>query len=241
MPDPGTVLLTGVSSGIGLGLAREALNRGAQVFGLSRRAPEALKGIPGFHFVSVDLARFEDIAPALNRLLSGVSRLDLAVLNAGVLGRIADWPEVSVEEARRVLDVNVWANKVLLDALFASGSETAQVIAISSGAAVSGARGWNAYSVSKAALNMLIKTYAAERPSTHFAALAPGLVDTAMQEAMRALPEDPRFPTVDRLKRAHGTADMPGPDDVAPRLWKAFAALQKEKSGGFFDLRSMGF
>jgi benzil reductase ((S)-benzoin forming) len=234
-----TVLITGVGGGLGLALARAALERGAQVFGLSRRAPTELQGMPGFAFASLDLARFDDITPALSRLLSGVGRLDLAVLNAGVLGQIGDWSETPMDRIRYVMDVNVWANKVLLDALFSSGREVRQVAAISSGAAVSGARGWNAYSVSKAALNMLIKTYAAERPGTHFSSLAPGLVDTDMQAHMRTLPSDPRFPTMDRLRRAHGTADMPSPDEAAPRLWKAFRRLRKEKSGEFFDLRSL--
>ena len=54
--------------------------------------------------------------------------------------------------------------------------------------------GWNGYALSKAALNMMMKLYAAERPGTDFSALAPGLVDTAMQEAMRQQPADPLFP-----------------------------------------------
>jgi NAD(P)-dependent dehydrogenase (short-subunit alcohol dehydrogenase family) len=234
-----TVLLTGVSSGIGLGLLRACLAQGDQVFGLGRRPPPDAAGLPNLRFTSCDLADASAIPAALDALLLGVHRVDLVILNAGILTPIADMAETSLETLKGAMDVNLWANKVLLDALFASGKEAGQVVAISSGAAVSGARGWNGYALSKAALNMLVRLYAAERPETHFSALAPGLVDTAMQEAMRKRPVDPRFPTVERLKQAQGTADMPGPEAAAPRLLAAMERLRSLKSGDFHDLRSL--
>ena len=92
-----------------------------------------------------------------------------------------------------------------------------QVIAISSGASQSGSRGWNGYSLSKAALNMLVKLYAGERPETHFTSLAPGLIDTAMQDYLTNLPEDSRYAPLEVLKAAKGTPKMPdGPDLCTP-------------------------
>jgi NAD(P)-dependent dehydrogenase (short-subunit alcohol dehydrogenase family) len=234
-----TILITGVSSGIGRGLALHYLNHGARVFGLSRRAPGDFGGLPGFAFRSVDFKRLESIAPAVEDLLRDVGRLDLAILNAGMLGGIADLSDADMDEMRAVMDVNLWANKPVLDAACARGRQVDQVVAISSGASVSGARGWNAYALSKAALNMMMALYAAERPETHFAALAPGLVDTPMQAVMRDLPEDPRFSTVERLKKAAGTSDMPEPEELAPRLAEAFQVLRDRESGRFWDLRAL--
>jgi benzil reductase ((S)-benzoin forming) len=235
---PRAVLITGVGSGIGLGLARACLARGDRVYALGRRS---LPGgaPPAFRFEACDLADYASIAPSVERLLADMPRLDLAVLNAGMLGTIGDMGEVPLAEMKAVMDVNLWANKGVLDALFAGGREVGQVVAVSSGAAVSGARGWNAYALSKAALNMLVKLYAAERPGTHFSALAPGLVDTPMQEAMRARSPDPRFSTVERLRKAWGTADMPGPDAAAARLLLAFDRLLDLKSGDFHDIRAL--
>ena len=236
------IFITGVSSGLGLALAEACLASGARVYGLSRRSPAALAGREGFQFTSVDLSRPEQVAPAVERLLRGVERLDLVILNAGMLGNIGDMAETPLEDMRRIMDVNLWANKPVLDAVFSAdrGSrEVDQVVAVSSGAAVSGARGWNAYSLSKAALNMMMKLYAAERPQTHFSALAPGLVDTDMQKAMRALPADARFPTVDRLKKAAGTADMPDPGTAALRVMEAVPRLRALKSGEFQDIRAV--
>lgn len=235
---PRTILITGVSSGIGRGLALHYLNHGFRVFGLGRRAPAEFGGLPGFAFRSVDLARLDSIAPAAGDLLGDVDRLDLAILNAGMLGGIADLAEADLDTMRAVMDVNLWANKPVLDAACARGRRVDQVVAISSGASVSGARGWNAYALSKAALNMMMSLYAAERPETHFSALAPGLADTPMQAAIRILPDDPRFATVARLKKAAGTAEMPGPEELAPRLAEAIRTLRARESGRFWDLRS---
>jgi benzil reductase ((S)-benzoin forming) len=231
------VFITGVSSGIGLGLARECARRGDRVFALGRNPPPST--LPRLSFEACDLARLDTLPASLDRLLAGITRVDLAILNAGVLGRIADLGECSLEELKAIMEVNLWANKAVTDALLSGGREVVQVVAISSGAAVSGARGWNGYALSKAALNMLMRLYAAERPATHFSAFAPGLVDTAMQDKVRALPEDPRFPTVDRLKQAAGTPDMPDPDAAAPRLLDAMDRLRDRKSGDFHDIRSM--
>lgn len=236
---PHSILITGVSSGIGRGLALHYLSQGDLVFGLSRRAPADFGGMPGFAFRAVDLSALDTIAPAVEDLLRDVARLDLAILNAGVLGTIGDLSESDVKAMRAVMDVNLWANKPVLDAACGRGRRLDQVVAISSGASVSGARGWNAYALSKAALNMLMALYAAERPETHFSALAPGLADTAMQAAMRALPEDPRFATVERLKKSAGTSDMPDPEDLAPRLAEAFRTLGSRQSGRFWDVRSL--
>lgn len=236
---PENILITGASTGIGRALAAHYLDAGARVFGLSRREPEGLARNPRFAFEPVDLADLDSISPAVARLLAPARDLDLVILNAARLGPIADMADADLDGMRKVMDVNVWANKPVLDAAFAGHRVVRQVVAISSGAAVSGSRGWNGYAISKAALNMLIKLYAAEHPETHFTAMAPGLADTGMQAAMRARAPDPRFATVERLRAAAGTPDMPTPEDLAPRLAKAFEAVRKAKSGAFTDLRDL--
>lgn len=234
-----TIFITGVGSGIGHALAETYLGRGARVYGIGRREPADLAGAPGFAFASLDLSRTESIFPVVSRLIAGVAKLDAAILNAGVLGEIGDMSGTSLERMRYVMEVNLWANKPVLDALFDGNREVTQVAAISSGASVSGARGWNAYALSKAALNMMMKLYAEERPETHFSALAPGLVDTDMQARIRGLAPDARYPTVERLKRAAGTEAMPSPEALAPRLADAIQGLLRRKSGEFHDLRSL--
>ncbi len=153
---------------------------------------------------------------------------------------MADMRETSIAELRHAMDVNLWSNKVILDTVFGLGVPVLQVIGMSSGASVNGHRGWGGYSLSKAALNMLIKLYAAELPDTHFCAFAPGLVDTRMQDYLCDEVNDERFESLERLRAARGTERMPSPDAVAPRLLSAFERVRGGvTSGAFVDLREM--
>ena len=231
--------ITGVSSGIGLGLARGYLREGFTVYGTSRRSAPELEGQERFHFESCDLADFTTIPGRLQALLGRAGRLDLVILNAGILGKIGDLRETTLADIQKVMDVNVWANKVVLDSLYAMGLEISQAVTISSGAATNVSRGWNAYSISKAALNTLTALYATERPETHFCALAPGIVDTAMQEQISHVPDDPRFSSLEMLRNARGTALMPPPEEAAGRLMEGIAKAPKFPSGSFLDINSL--
>lgn len=234
-----SILITGVSSGIGNAIARQLLDQGRTVLGFSRRRPEDLLGHERFLWRELDLARLDDIGPAVRALVPEGSRLAVVVLNAGLLGGIQDLARTSRSELHRIMDVNVWSNKVLLEALWERPAVTDQVVGISSGAAVKGHRGWGGYAISKAALNMLVQIYAAERPDVHFSALAPGLVDTAMQEYMRTLPDAPEYASVLRLKQAHGTPAMPDAPTAAARLIALFPRLKQLPSGSYHDARQM--
>lgn len=231
-------LITGVSSGLGLALAEHLLEQGWAVYGLARRTPQNINS-SDFHFRAVDLADFERAAAATLHLLEFAPRIELVVLNAGALGPIADIKDVSIGEMQRVLDVNLWANKAVLDALFLHGRRVQQVIAISSGAAVNPVRGWNAYGVSKAALNMFIQLYALETPETHFVSLAPGLVDTAMQEHVFWNVDFVKFPGLLRLKEARGTEHMQSPAAAARRIIRSLPGLRARPSGAYVDIRKL--
>lgn len=232
------VCITGVSSGLGHGLAKTYLEQGAEVYGCSRREPADLVK-QGLHFTCVDLADAETGAAKFAELIQAVTHFDLVILNAGKLGEIRDMQDTSLKDLRETMEINVWSNKWLLDCLYADGRRIDQVVAISSGASQSGSRGWNGYSVSKAALNMLIKLYADERPQTHYTALAPGLVDTAMQDYLTGLPEDPRYQPLAILKAAKGTQQMPDSETCARKLIAAFPRLLELKSGHYADIRKL--
>lgn len=237
MTTPLNVLITGNSSGIGRALTREYLQRGCRVFGLSRRGCDGLSG--ELRDVRCDLGETESIEPALEQLLGGESRLHLVVLNAGVLGRIEQLNRIPLGEIRRVMDINLWANKVIMDWLHHRGMEVGQVVMISSGAAVNGSRGWGGYSLSKAALNMLAKLYVTEFPQTHICALAPGLVHTRMLDDIRDHVDASEFPSAQRLRDAIGTVQMPEPASAGSMLAQIFERLPDYPSGSFLDIRTM--
>jgi len=234
------VMITGTSTGLGLAFARRCLARDDMVYGLSRSGcPLEHQDLVDLEF---DLADLSNIDAALGVLLEGVTHLDLLILNAGILGEIQPMAELEMDRLSEVMDINVWSNKAILDSLHARGIQVDQVIAISSGAAVNGNKGWGAYSLSKATLNMLIKLYAAEQLDTHFIALAPGLIDTGMQNYL-CNPDkvDPiEFPSVKKLRAARCTEAMPKPVIAARNMLAVFDQLREaHPSGAFVDMRSL--
>lgn len=230
------VFITGTSSGLGHGFAETYLERGANVYGLSRRAADI--DDDGFQQASTDLGQLDGIHAALDRLIGGID-IDLAVLSAGMLGQFKAMPELQLDELRRAMDINVWANKLILD-WFAQHQAPRQVVLISSGASIKGNRGWGSYAISKASLNMVTQLYAHDLPDTHLVSLAPGLVHTAMQDQINSEVDARQFPSVNRLKQARGTADMPGPHDVATTIADALPGItQAYASGSFVDIRQL--
>lgn len=234
------VLITGTSSGIGDGLSRYLSSRNHVVYGMSRRENMRLKKCKDYFHFTTDLLDVKNINKSVAQIAKHEKSFDLLVLNAGVLGEFGDMHEISTQSMKSVMDSNLWANKDLLDAFQDAGMHFEQIVAISSGAAVNGNRGWNAYALSKAALNMMVQLYASEMPNTHVSALAPGLVDTSMQAYVATLSSDERFPSLDKLREARGTDQMPRPLDLAPKLLEAIDVLKANyPSGSFADIRSM--
>ena len=86
---------------------------------------------------------------------------------------------------------------------------------------------------------MLIKLYAAENPETHFTSLAPGLIDTAMQDYLCAEVDTSKFKAVQRLKDARDTEAMPKPPEAARKLIDAFPKMLFYESGHFADIRKL--
>ena len=232
------IFISGVSSGLGYGLAKVYLEMGYEVYGCSRREPKDLEE-QGLHFAGIDLNDSVAGKRSFCKLINDVPNFDLVILNAGKLGQIRDMKETSLADLRETMEINVWSNKWLLDCLFADERSIEQVVAISSGASQSGSRGWNGYSLSKSALNMLIKLYAGERSQTHFTSLAPGLIDTAMQDYLTSLPQDPRYKPLDILKAAKGTEIMPDGETCARRLIGVFPKLLQVESGSYADIRKL--
>ncbi len=235
------VFITGNSSGLGYGLTEALLERDAIVWGMSRTGCD-LK--PKYDDVLrdrlQDLGSLNSIDEGLDSLLSDCLRLDLVILNAGILGRIQEISHTDVHDLEHIMRVNVWANKVILDWLIERQIPVDQVVAISSGAAVNMNYGWGGYSMSKAALNNLVTLYAQEMPDTHLTAFAPGLVDTGMQDYLCGEVDSEEFPSVQKLKDARGTDDMPSAREAGDQIIDLLDTLKNDhESGAFVDIRDM--
>ena len=228
------VLITGVSSGLGAALAQACLERGDIVYGLGRHDNKGLLNRSGYYFYPVDLSDIdllrENVKPFVDK-----HHFDLVILNAGALGEIKELGETRLEELRRLMDINLWANKQMIDTLDLH-AKVDQVAAVSSGAAINGHKGWGGYSISKAALNIMIKVYAEEKPWTHFSAIAPGVVMTPMLKKMLEITDPVLFPSIERIREG----SILSPEAAAKRFLDACERARQQASGSYLDVRTMG-
>ena len=227
--------ITGNSNGLGLGLTRFYLDRGDEVLSLSR-SPCPLEH-QNLHHQVQDLGDFDAVPAALEKLLPDT--LDLVILNAGILGEIKDLADTSMQEIRRVMDINVWSNKIIIDWLIKQQVQVRQMVLISSGASVNGNRGWGAYSISKASVNMMAKLYASEMPDTHITAYAPGIIQTQMQDYLCKDVDTDKFKSIKGLVDAYETEYMPDIDTAAQLIADSFKQCLDYDSGSFLDLRQL--
>jgi NAD(P)-dependent dehydrogenase (short-subunit alcohol dehydrogenase family) len=230
-----TALITGVSSGIGQALVTFYLDQGYNVIGLGRR--DQARQDKRYLFLTIDFSDRESVIEILKTVV--FPELDIVYLNAGVLGAIEDMSESSLEAIDEVMQVNVWANKLLLDRFIEQEIVVKEVIAISSGAAVNGSRGWGAYSLSKATLNMLIKLYARQMRKTHLTALAPGLVETPMLRSIITDVKDERFSSVEVLRQSEEEGKIRSPKAIVEHMDGLRDQLKEYESGSFLDVRSL--
>jgi NAD(P)-dependent dehydrogenase (short-subunit alcohol dehydrogenase family) len=189
--DGRVVLVTGASRGIGYEAALEAGRRGAHVIALARTVgglealDDAIKSAGGSAtLVPLDLRDFE----ALDRLGLSIferwKKLDGLVANAAVLGPLSPLGHIDPKDFERTFAINVTANYRLirsLDALFRQ-SDAGRAVFLTSGAARNGRAYWGLYAATKAALETLVRAYAAELASTPVRAnvFNPGRLRTAM-------------------------------------------------------------
>jgi benzil reductase ((S)-benzoin forming) len=232
-----SVLITGHSSGIGRALAENYLEKGKQVWGIARRALD--RNDLNLIQIEADLSDLAALKSTLNGaqdILSG--KPQIVFLNAATLGPIGPMSKITQQDIQTVMNTNVWGNKVILDWLIEKKIAPTQIILISSGAATSANYGWGPYALSKSSLNMLGKLYSQEMMNTHIISLAPGYVDTAMQEKLRAVDAN-SFPSVKPLHEAQGTTLMPSAEDAAREIISHAEGLRKYPTGTFVDLRDI--
>jgi len=225
------VLITGCSSGFGLALSHYYLEKGYKVFGISRRKPNINND--NFVFKSNDLSDIDNIKMNLNDFISNIADIELVYLNAGMLGEIKSSQEISINELKKVYELNVYTNKELLDIL--SHLSVKMIIGISSGAALKGSKGWAAYSLSKAGLNMLINLYSKEMLNTKLLTVAPGVIETSMTDIIRYELDDEEFPSAKKLKEG----EIQTPKQAAIRMDKLIQQIDKFESGSFVDVRDV--
>jgi NAD(P)-dependent dehydrogenase (short-subunit alcohol dehydrogenase family) len=207
-------LVTGASRGIGRASALALAGAGAHVILVARtvggleEADDEIQKIGGTATLVPMNLRDGD---AIDRLGASIferwGRLDAFLGNAGVLGQLTPLAHLEPKTFQEVMDVNVTANWRLIRSLdpLLRLSDAGRVLFVTSGAARKHAAFWGAYAVSKAALESLALTYAAECEGSKVKVnlFNPGPVRTAMRK--KAMPgEDP--------------STLPAPENLASHI-----------------------
>ena len=227
------VFITGIGSGIGLAFAKFYLNKNYKVYAISRKLDKSLKNHKNLYFKKCDIKNFEKLELSLNTLLKDTN-LDIAILNAGVIGKLKSISKTSIKDINNVLNINSWANKIILD-YFIKNIKVKQIIGLSSGASVNANVGWGSYTLSKSILNTLFKIYAKEMPYSCLTALAPGLVKTPMLENIMQNGDEKKFKSVKIIKESPKKT----PKEIAKYIDKLLEKLKSFKSGSFIDIRKL--
>ncbi|KAL1650267.1 hypothetical protein SLS58_001078 [Diplodia intermedia] len=185
------IIVTGASRGIGLAISHFLLQRQCRLVVVAR-SKEPLERLRAEHpeqvqLLSGDLADFSIGKQAADLALQHWNRLDGLVVNHGVLEPVKRICDTEPEEWRAAFDVNVFSAIALIKAaLPALRSSNGRIVLVSSGAASHSYAAWGAYGASKAVLNHLAETLAAEEPDVTTLSIRPGTVDTNMQDNIRA-------------------------------------------------------
>jgi NAD(P)-dependent dehydrogenase (short-subunit alcohol dehydrogenase family) len=219
-------LITGASRGLGRAVALRFAREGAHVLLLSRnlsalgQVDDEIRAIgANATLLPLDLVDGPAIDALGPTLYERFGRLDVLVGNAAILGALSPLPHIPSAHWERVFAINVTANWRLIRTLdpLLRRSDAGRVIFVTTSVAHSCRPYWAPYSVSKAALEALAKTYAHETAST---SVKVNLVDPgAMATRMRA----EAYPGEDQ-----GT--LPGPDAVT-EIFVKLAMTENELTG----------
>jgi len=213
-PDGLIALVTGASRGIGRAVALELARRGWRVVCVARsqkaleKLDDDIRALGGeATLVPMDLRDYGGIDQLAAALFERHGKLDGLAACAGVLGAVTPAHQVTPGVIEETMGVNYVANHRLIRAMhpLLRAAEAGRAVFVTSGIATNIHAYFSPYAASKAALDALVKTYAAELKVTPIKAnlFSPGPVRTSMRA--KAFPgEDPMT--------------LPAPEEVAPAI-----------------------
>jgi len=234
------VFVSGGSAGIGRALIETLPHSDARVFNLSRRPA------PKSEHVALDLADpvgWDGATRLFDREIVGFAGETLTFIHsAGVLTPIRFAGEGDPVAYRRNVLLNSASPQVLGDAFFRAAAQSrarATLLFIGSGAASNPYAGWSGYCAGKAASDQWTRTVGLELDhrgrGARVLSIAPGIVETAMQQEIRATPPE-HFPEVERFVALHAEGALRNAKDVGHQLWELLAS--DVGSGSVLDLRT---
>lgn len=210
-------LVTGGSRGIGKAIAGLFAKEGASV-AITARDVTTLKKTAdelGVFAVSADIRSDSEVKNVVNSVVEKFGRLDILVNNAGIFPKVKLLHEISEQEWREVIDVNLTGQFLVTKAAIPHLQKNGGcIINIASNAGLKAYHDFNAdaYSASKAALVLLSKCWALEyaKDKIRVNCICPGVVETDMTKEFLSSPTQREM-----LDSEHPIGRIGIPDDVA--------------------------
>lgn len=189
-----TILITGVSGGIGLACAERAISEGAYVVGtyrtmndrlseISQKYPEKIK------LFRLDVSEKETIAPCIKKAVSEAGGID-AVINCIGITSPAPLFSVSPEDWERTVETDLFSifrimQSVVIPLVSRKGGS---IVNLSSVFGTKGGMGQSSYCASKAGIEGLTRAAASELAGKKIRinAVAPGFIETPMTDGLDA-------------------------------------------------------
>lgn len=240
------IILTGTSRGLGAALAEQVVRAPTaardlattHIVTLARKHSEALERLAQAHDTKLtqivadlnDATAIVEAGKQLHALTTGVQCVRM-IHNAGVVTPIAQSRDLTdLLAINRAFQVNITAPIYLTAQVLSASAQTSdrRIMLISSGAGRSPSSGWGVYCATKAAMDRYAEcAQLDEGAHARIVSMAPGVIDTAMQETIRATPKS-ALPSLERFVEFQQNKQLASPEDVARRL---LLALESDDFG----------
>ena len=230
-------LITGASRGIGWAVARLMAREGAHIIAIARtsgaleelddaiQADAKQYGGGTATLVPLDITDGDGIDRMGAAIFERWKKLDILVANAGTLGVLTPLSHITPKTWDELIAVNLTANWRLIRSLdpLLRAAPDGRAVFVTTGVSRNPRAYWGGYGTTKAALEHMVQTYAAETAMTNLKVnlINPGATRTAMRA--KAMPgEDPDT--------------LPKPEDVAP-LFLEMVLPSFTETGKIIDFR----
>ncbi|TAK60839.1 SDR family oxidoreductase [Methylobacter sp.] len=188
-----TVLVTGASSGIGRAIARNLLQQGHHVIGVSRDRSKFDRQMDSFSVVQLDLSRLNELPQKIRELEQAFPEIDAVIFCAG-RGQFGSVEEFSYAQIEDLMALNFTSQAFLVRALLPAlkRKDHGDLIFIGSEAALKGSRKGAMYCAAKFAVRGFTQALREEcgKSNVRVCLINPGMVKTAFFEQLSFEPGD---------------------------------------------------
>ena len=214
------ILITGTTSGLGKALYK-IYSSSSSVYTINRK--------------DCDLSDLSQVSSYIKTICKNIDHFEYVFLNAGMLGDLKKINEIDIKEYKKIFDVNVWSNKIIIDYLI-QNNKAKKVIGISSGAAIKTYFGWSLYCSSKAAFKQMLSCYNQECADIEFLSLSPGVIKTKMQDYIKTI-DFKQVPSVKKFQDMY--PDLQTAEECAYKIYNNIDLCFSKSKNSYFDIRNL--